>query len=127
VSGGILRFQVYLNLPEGAAPDPKGINYVGNFSFFGRTPATGRGPSACGQVFDITELVKRQTEQGGVAGGAVADLRARRPAARRGRTRAAAGERAARGRRDPDRPPVAGRLRLKRVAGVYRLPSTASR
>ena len=58
-------YQVYLNLPEGAAPDPKGIHYVGNFSFFGRTPATGRcGPGACGQVFDITELVKRQTEQG---------------------------------------------------------------
>ncbi|HSA83051.1 MAG TPA: tyrosinase family protein, partial [Geminicoccaceae bacterium] len=58
-------YQVYLNLPEGEAPDPKGISYVGNFSFFGRTPATGRcGPSACGQVFDITELVKRQTEQG---------------------------------------------------------------
>jgi hypothetical protein len=58
-------YQVYLNLPEGAAPDPKGIHYVGNFSFFGRTPAPGRcGPGACGQVFDITELVKRQTEQG---------------------------------------------------------------
>jgi tyrosinase len=58
-----VHYEVYLNLPAGLRePDPEGIHYVGNLSFFALRPAEGRGSHAAHadvkQTFDITEVVR---------------------------------------------------------------------
>jgi hypothetical protein len=36
-------YEVYVNLPDGAAPDPQGIHYAGNLVFAGLAPSTPHG------------------------------------------------------------------------------------
>jgi len=47
-------YQVYLNLPEGAAPDPKGPSFVGHVSIF----ADSDHPADITRTFDITDEVQ---------------------------------------------------------------------
>jgi tyrosinase len=57
-------YEVYVNLPEGAKPDPRSVYHVGNLSFFGLKPHDGRhAPGAAAQEpniaarFNITAAV----------------------------------------------------------------------
>lgn len=64
-------YEVYVNLPEGATPDPRSIHYAGTLSFFGavRTQMgdthAGHG-AASGNIysFNITRLVAAQQQAG---------------------------------------------------------------
>jgi len=63
-------YQVYLNLPEGQDPDPHSIYFAGVLGFFGLNAAQhdiGQGgaqkPGGV-RLFDITDLVARQTAAG---------------------------------------------------------------
>jgi hypothetical protein len=63
-------YQIYLNLPEGQDPDPHSIYFAGVLGFFGLNAAqhdTGQGgaqkPGGV-RLFDITDLVTRQTAAG---------------------------------------------------------------
>jgi hypothetical protein len=48
-------FQVYLNLPEGQKPDPKGPHFVGNISLYGMDPESEEGAD---QTFDVTDELR---------------------------------------------------------------------
>jgi hypothetical protein len=48
-------YQVYLNLPEGQAPDPKGPHFVGNISLYGMGQESGEGAD---QTFDVTDELR---------------------------------------------------------------------
>jgi hypothetical protein len=63
-----VNYSIFLNLPEGAAPDPAGPCYVGRLSFFGRVEGEGgagadpdRGER---QAYDVTALVRDQLAAG---------------------------------------------------------------
>jgi len=49
-------FEVYVNLPPGAQPDPSSPNYVGNLDLFGAKHGAHAHGSDSGQLFDITAL-----------------------------------------------------------------------
>jgi tyrosinase len=68
-------YEVYANLPQGATPDPKGPNYVGNVAFFGQLEngeAAHQGEKGLhGDAtlsYDITELLGRLRGQAGFTG-----------------------------------------------------------
>lgn len=58
--GGV--FEVYLNLPKGAKPDPSGANFVGNLSVFGHV-----GHEAS-RSFDVTDELRDFLSGGGAMG-----------------------------------------------------------
>jgi hypothetical protein len=49
-------FEVYVNLPQGAQPDPSSPNYVGNLDLFGVKHGLHMHGGDGGQLFDITAL-----------------------------------------------------------------------
>jgi tyrosinase len=58
-----LLYGVYVNLPEGEAPDPEGPHYAGAISFFGiestvSDDADEKAPHRLSYVFDITDTVE---------------------------------------------------------------------
>ena len=59
-----VNYSIFLDLPEGAPPDPAGPCYVGRLSFFGRVPGEGGagGDPEHGerQAYDVTALVLAQ-------------------------------------------------------------------
>ena len=63
-------YQVYLNLPEGQDPDPHSIYFAGVLGFFGLSAAQHDAEQGGDQkpggvrLFDITDLVARQTAAG---------------------------------------------------------------
>jgi tyrosinase len=63
-------YQVYVNLPEGQDPDPHSIYFAGVLGFFGLSAAQHDPGHSGGQqpggvrLFDITDLVARQTAAG---------------------------------------------------------------
>ena len=90
-------YQVYVNLPEGQDPDPHSIYFAGVLGFFGLSAAQ-HDPGHSGsqrpggvRLFDITDLVARQTAAGVWTGDqpSVTFVSAafRSPGARCGRTR----------------------------------------
>lgn len=59
-----IYYEVYLNLPKGAEPDPRGPNFVGNLAFFALMPHPAHKPGESAQPqtggrrdFDITKTV----------------------------------------------------------------------
>lgn len=67
-------YQIYLALPEGAAPNPDGPNYVGSLNFFN---AMSYGDAKAGRdprffSFDVTNLIK--TLQSGASAGDLATV-----------------------------------------------------
>lgn len=63
-----VNYSIFLNLPQGAPPDPAGPCYVGRLSFFGRIVGEGgagadpdRGER---QPYDVTALVEAQRAAG---------------------------------------------------------------
>jgi hypothetical protein len=54
-------FEVYMNLPAQANPDPQSAHYVGNLTFFGLADMPGH---AITQTFDITNQVRDQQARG---------------------------------------------------------------
>jgi len=54
---GGLTYELYLNLPPDARPDPEGPHYVGTLAFFGRTPGLGQPGAGTSQVYDVTAVV----------------------------------------------------------------------
>jgi len=67
-----LYYEIYLNLPPGAAPDPEGPHFVGNLPFFGLGghAAEGEGHAAleAAHAFDITRLVQALRQAGAFEG-----------------------------------------------------------
>ena len=65
-----LLYGVFVNLPEGAVPDPDGDHFAGTMSFFGIDAASNdddereQAPHSLRHVFDITDLAAKQTELG---------------------------------------------------------------
>ncbi len=55
-SGGY--WEVYLNVPKGARPDPDGPHFIGTIAFFGRKHAHDPGAPST-QDFEVTEVVER--------------------------------------------------------------------
>lgn len=73
------NFAVYLNLPPDTAPDPQGPHFVGTVNFFNAVGPQ-RGVSgmaaaehhpAADQLFDVTDVLRRQRERGLWQGDAV--------------------------------------------------------
>lgn len=58
-------YHVYLNLPEGQTPDPKGRYFVGNVALFGKVRADDPGGD---RSFDVTDQIAWLREQGEWAG-----------------------------------------------------------
>jgi hypothetical protein len=53
-------YQVYLDLPAGQQPDPKGPHFVGNLSLYGAKP----GGAELEHSFDVTGTVRQLARQG---------------------------------------------------------------
>lgn len=62
---GVL-YDVYLDLPEGAATDAVNDNYVGTINFFGAEHAHAGATSQKFYSFDITDLARKLQSKGGV-------------------------------------------------------------
>lgn len=61
-------YQVYVNLPQGAEPDPDGPHFVGNLSLFGPTPeqrGEGEEPVRHSASFDVSDAVRELAAGGG--------------------------------------------------------------
>ncbi|HMB53506.1 MAG TPA: hypothetical protein VKU40_09335 [Thermoanaerobaculia bacterium] len=61
-------YQVYVNLPQGAEPDPDGPHFVGNLSLFGPTPeqrGEGEGALRHSESFDVSDAVRELAAGGG--------------------------------------------------------------
>ncbi|MCG8454645.1 MAG: hypothetical protein MI919_00080 [Holophagales bacterium] len=54
-------YQVYLNLPEGHEPDPRGFHYLGHVSLFGKVRDEDRGSR---RSFDVTEQIRALRDRG---------------------------------------------------------------
>jgi tyrosinase len=66
-----ILYEVYVNLADGATPDPQGLNFAGTIAFFGGIKAQMTGEHAGHGVaggrtysFDITRLVEAQEQAG---------------------------------------------------------------
>jgi hypothetical protein len=63
-----LYYEIYLNLPAGAAADPEGPHFVGNLPFFGLGghAAEGEGHAAleAAHAYDVTRLIQALRQAG---------------------------------------------------------------
>lgn len=59
-----VAYQVYVNLPEGATPNPDSSNYVGSLGLFGIKHAGAHDHGGHSQTFDVTDIVKGQSSAG---------------------------------------------------------------
>jgi tyrosinase len=68
-----IYYEVYANLPEGAAGDPESPLYIGNLAFFGQVPDAPAGshvhPDKVDLAYEITGVIEHLREQSGWAGG----------------------------------------------------------
>jgi hypothetical protein len=66
-----IYYEVYVNQPEGARPDPQGPGFAGTLSLFGVGHGRARGVTGGIAEIDITGLLARQREQGLWSGGEI--------------------------------------------------------
>ena len=57
-------YEVYINLPQGAKPDYKSPNYVGNLSFFGFGPQAKQDHHKPVHSYDISENIRKLRASG---------------------------------------------------------------